>query len=64
VRRRLLEVRAGALAVAPLPQWESHFQLKHVVPLIHVVDVPGRSGSVAVAGRTFRLDAVLGLVVD
>ncbi|MCD0444222.1 CRISPR-associated helicase Cas3' [Glycomyces sp. A-F 0318] len=64
VRRHLLEARTGALAVAPLLQWEDHFQLKHVVPLIHVVDAQGQSGSVAIAGRTFRLDPMLGLVVD
>jgi CRISPR-associated endonuclease/helicase Cas3 len=64
VRRELLEVRPGILAVAPLPELEGDSRLSALVPLIHKIDNGGGVSPAHVGRRTFQLDPVLGLRIS
>ncbi|WP_198667584.1 CRISPR-associated helicase Cas3' [Glycomyces dulcitolivorans] len=64
VRRRLLEHRPGTLAVETLRAFEDHQQLRYVVPLPHTAASSAEKPEASVAGRRFRLDPDLGLVID
>jgi CRISPR-associated endonuclease/helicase Cas3 len=47
----------------PFKSWLHHRHLREVVPLIHTVEADGTVRPARIGGRTFRLDAVLGLVI-
>ncbi|QSB06523.1 CRISPR-associated helicase Cas3' [Natronoglycomyces albus] len=64
VRRSLIQDKSGDLAAEPFEEWTQHRQLKHVLPLVHQISKGGEPRPARLAGKIFRLDRDLGLVVE